>query len=123
MRLHHVSIPVRGEQFDVSRRFYGTLLELQELPPPESLDTGSFIWFRAGEAELHLYRDDDPGSTPLDRQHLCFEVNDLDDLRNRLVAADVPVEDAVAIHNRPRFFCRDPFGNRIEVTQILGEYQ
>jgi len=31
--------------------------------------------------------------------------------------------DALPIRNRPRFFCRDPFGNDIEFTTIMGDYQ
>jgi hypothetical protein len=27
------------------------------------------------------------------------------------------------IPGRPRFFCRDPFGNTIEFTTIVGNYQ
>jgi hypothetical protein len=35
----------------------------------------------------------------------------------------VETSDQTAIPNRPRFFCRDPFGNLIEFTTILGDYR
>ena len=36
--------------------------------------------------------------------------------------AALPVEETIAIKNRPRFFVRDPFENLIELTQITGDY-
>ena len=35
----------------------------------------------------------------------------------------ITVEETEEIYNRPRFFVRDPFGNRVEVTQTLGEFR
>jgi hypothetical protein len=40
-----------------------------------------------------------------------------------LARAGYEPRDALPIHNRPRFFCRDPFGNDIEFTTILGSYE
>jgi extradiol dioxygenase family protein len=55
-------------------------------------------------------------------QHLCLQVDDLPAMRERLTQRGVAIEDAEAITNRPRLFVQDPFGNRIELTQITGEY-
>jgi catechol 2,3-dioxygenase-like lactoylglutathione lyase family enzyme len=53
---------------------------------------------------------------------VCIEVEDLDEVRARLIAAGYTPEDTIAIPGRPRFFCRDPFGNRIEFTTIIDDY-
>jgi hypothetical protein len=51
-------------------------------------------------------------------QHFCLRVSTgLDDLRGRLEAAGVEVRDTTEIVGRPRFMCRDPFGNRVELTE------
>lgn len=122
MFLHHVSIPARPEAFDAGREFYGNLLGLNEIPPPVSLEPGRIVWFRVGDSELHLFTEDDPNAVPSGR-HFCFAVDDLDTVRGRLESAGVRVEETVPIHNRPRFFCWDPFGNQLELTRILGPYE
>ena len=57
------------------------------------------------------------------QRHFCLEVDDLEDWRGKLEDAGVETIDETAIPNRPRFFCRDPFGNLIELTTILGDYR
>jgi hypothetical protein len=44
-------------------------------------------------------------------------------MRTRFAEHGVEVEEADPIHNRPRLFVRDPFGNKLEITQILGPYR
>lgn len=122
MRLHHISIPARPEEFDAGRRFYGDILGLEEIPAPKTLGRDNVLWFQAGECELHLFKEEDPNSAPTGR-HFCFAVKDLDSVRAKLEASDIAAEETTPIHNRPRFFCQDPFGNRLELTQILGPYE
>jgi hypothetical protein len=50
-------------------------------------------------------------------------VEDLEKYRLRLAEAGVTSLPAEPIPQRPRFFCLDPFGNRLEFTTILGDYQ
>ncbi len=72
--------------------------------------------------ELHFL----PDTRPLDwtdQRHICLVVEDLEEYRRRLTAAGVPVIPADPIPNRPRFFCHDPFGNRLELTTIQGDYR
>jgi len=123
-RLQHVSTPyTRGRQADV-RAFYGDLLGLAEKRVPESLHALELVWFSAGadELELHFLPDPVPPSPEAER-HLCLEVDDVEDWRRRLESAGVSTSDQIPIPNRPRFFCRDPFGNLIEFTTILGDYR
>ena len=82
---------------------------------PPKLDPQLFVWFRAGgDLELHcmLVRE-----APPERPHFCLAVDEgLDGLRARLDDAGVETRDATEIVGRPRFFCRDPFGNLVELT-------
>jgi catechol 2,3-dioxygenase-like lactoylglutathione lyase family enzyme len=117
-RIQHVSLPRPPGSDDQTRAFYGGLLNLTEIPSPRALS--GVIWYRLGDVELHLFEQAaDDG--PLNR-HVCFEVDDVRALREMLEASDFATKDTTPIPGRPRFFCRDPFGNRLEFTQIEGDY-
>jgi catechol 2,3-dioxygenase-like lactoylglutathione lyase family enzyme len=120
--LHHVSIPVRPGHLEAGREFYAGVLGLEEIPAPAEFEDGRVVWFRLGDRELHLFKEDD-ANTPLSERHLALEVDDLDSARHRCEEHGVTIEEADPIHNRPRLFIRDPFGNKLEITQILGPYR
>jgi catechol 2,3-dioxygenase-like lactoylglutathione lyase family enzyme len=117
VRLQHVSIPVPSGGEAEARSFYGDLLALEERVVPPQLTPDGFIWYRAGapDLELHLFIGTDP---PEDARHLAFELPELEALRARLEAAGVQTLEPTPIVGRPRFFCRDPFGNLLEFVRI-----
>ena len=119
--LHHVSIPVLPGELEAGREFYSLALGLEEIPPPNEFAPGRVVWFRLGERELHLFKEAD-ANRPLSERHLALEVDDLDAVRTRFAAHGVAIEEADPIHNRPRLYVRDPFGNKLEITQIIGPY-
>lgn len=120
--VQHVSVarPRGDEAAAAARRFYGDALGLGEVAPPSTLAHLDLIWYRIGDDELHIFTSDRAADDV--GQHFCLQVDDLGALRDNLAAHHVETLDDVAIPNRPRFFCHDPFGNRIECTQILGPY-
>jgi len=115
-RIQHVSIPRPPGSHALARSFYGELLGLEEAPVPPSLRHLDLVWYRLGDTELHLFaetmHDDRSG------RHFCIEVDQLEDVRRRLQQAGYEPRSAIEIPGRPRFFCRDPFGNDIEFTRI-----
>lgn len=124
-RVQHVSIPIPAGGAPAARTFYGDVLGLREKPVPRSLDAASLTWFDVGadEHELHLFVDEDFRNRST-AQHLCFEVDDLMAMRETIERAGVRLEpEPTDIHNRPRAFVRDPFGNLIELTQIDGPFE
>jgi catechol 2,3-dioxygenase-like lactoylglutathione lyase family enzyme len=58
------------------------------------------------------------GEQPPEGPHFCLAVDDLEGLRARLEAAGVATRDGTELLGRPRFTCRDPFGNVIELARI-----
>jgi catechol 2,3-dioxygenase-like lactoylglutathione lyase family enzyme len=123
-RLQHASVPMPPGGNDEARAFYGRTLGLQEVEPPSTLDTAALVWFRVGDDghEVHVFTEEHLGpNSP--GQHLCLQVDDIDAIRQRLNDHGVPIEETTPIKNRPRFFVHDPFGNRIEITQIVGDYK
>jgi catechol 2,3-dioxygenase-like lactoylglutathione lyase family enzyme len=118
MRLQHVSIAIPLDGAQRARAFYGDLFGLEERDVLPKLDPGRFIWFRAGgDAELHLMLVDE---APPEQPHFCLVVDDLEALRGRIEAAGVETRDGTELLGRPRFTCRDPFGNLIELARIEG---
>jgi catechol 2,3-dioxygenase-like lactoylglutathione lyase family enzyme len=116
VRLQHVSISIPPDEADSARAFYGGLLGLEERDVLPSLDPSEFIWYRVGgDLELHLML---RGEQTRDQRHFCLVVDDLDAMRRRLEDDGQEVSDATPLVGRPRFFCRDPFGNLVEFTHI-----
>jgi catechol 2,3-dioxygenase-like lactoylglutathione lyase family enzyme len=117
LRLQHVSIAIPEDGAEVARGFYGGLLGLEERPVLPKLDPARFIWFRVGgsDLELHLMLTDEP---PPERPHFCLATEELAELRARLEAAGIETRDGTELVGRPRFTCRDPFGNLIELARI-----
>jgi catechol 2,3-dioxygenase-like lactoylglutathione lyase family enzyme len=117
VRLQHVSVAIAPDGADRARGFYAGLLGLEERDVPPKLDPSRLIWFRAGgDCELHLMMMDE---RPPDQPHLALVVDgDLDELRAKLESAGVETRTPTEIVGRPRFMCRDPFGNLIELTRF-----
>src|SRR6266496_4130950 len=119
MRLQHVSIAITRGAEDEAHAFYGGLLGLAERDVPAKLDASRLIWFRVGEPNLELHLMPVEGPMP-GGGHFCHAVDDVHAIRRRLEEAGVETSDATEIIGRPRFFCRDPFGNLIELTTIVA---
>ena len=117
MRLQHVSVAIAADGADDARAFYAGLLGLAEKPVPPKLDPNELVWFDlGGELELHLMQ---TGDGPPPSAHFCIAVDDgLDELRARIEAAGIETRTPTEIVGRPRFMCRDPFGNVVELTQL-----
>jgi catechol 2,3-dioxygenase-like lactoylglutathione lyase family enzyme len=118
-RIQHVSIPIHPGGTEAARDFYGDLLQLTEIAVPRSVSSLDLLWYRLGDTELHLFAEEIQADRSA--RHFCIEVADLEALRVRLEAAGVPMVGATPLPGRPRHFCRDPFGNLIELTAIEPE--
>jgi catechol 2,3-dioxygenase-like lactoylglutathione lyase family enzyme len=117
VRLQHVSVVIPPDGVERARAFYGGLLGLEERDVLPKLDPSRFVWYRVGgDLELHLMLVDEP---PPERAHFCLAVDgDLGALRQRLEASGVETRDGTELVGRPRFTCRDPFGNLVELARI-----
>ena len=120
--LHHVQVNVPLARETEARRFYA-LLGFEEVARPDSLGQAgrAGIWYRCGNGEFHVYLNPaaDFHASATD-QHPALLVQDLAALRSRLADAGVPLQEAIPIEGRERFFARDPGGNRIEFLAITG---
>lgn len=120
LRLQHVAITAPRDAAAQVRAFYGNVLGLEERNVLPSLDSSQFVWFRVGDClELHVMLVDE---LPRHRPHFCLIVDgDLDDIRRRIQSAGIDTADAPPIVGRPRFTCRDPFGNLVELCELVSD--
>ena len=115
--LHHVQINVPQSRALEARQFFEELIGFEPMPRPESLTKAGRdgVWYRCGRNEFHVFfAPDDEFMLDTTSRHPGFLVDDLDDVRERLASAGVELQDAIPIAGRERFFCRDPFGHRLE---------
>ncbi len=111
--IDHVQVAAPPGCEPEARRFYGELLELDELKKPPLLAARGGAWFRAGAHELHVGVEQD--FAPARKAHPAFEVDDLDALAGRL--GEVAWADPLEIPGTRRFHVYDPFGNRLEFVE------
>jgi catechol 2,3-dioxygenase-like lactoylglutathione lyase family enzyme len=123
VKLQHVSLPIPPESHADVRAFYASVLGLQEIPIPASIAHLKVLWFRAGEGDLELHFLQDSLPNPEEGRHVGLVVDDLAACKRRLDEAGYHPYETVPIPHRPRFFCRDPFGNLLEFLEIRGDYR
>lgn len=115
-RIHHVAISIPPDRHIAAVRFYRDVLGFEEKAVPESLSHVPIItWFEVGDDELHLLEEE--AAVDDARRHICFQVDELTPYRRRLEANGEQVIEGDPIPGRPRFFCYDPAGNRIEFLE------
>jgi catechol 2,3-dioxygenase-like lactoylglutathione lyase family enzyme len=91
--LHHAQITIPKQTEDEAREFYLDALDFQEIDKPEVLAGRGGFWIGAGESTIHVGTED----------------------------AGLEILDLVPIPGYDRFETRDPFGNRLEFIQRLGQ--
>ena len=118
MILDHVQIAAPPGSEDATRRFYGDLLGLREIPKPEAMRASGGVWFELGRGELHVGIEE--AFAPARKAHpgLRVEPAELDVLAERLSAAGAPVDWDDRYPGIRRFYTADPFGNRIELQAL-----
>ena len=118
-QLHHVNVTVPPELEAATKRFYGSVLGLEELAKPSGTRK-SGAWYQIGTAQLHLSIEDEADGR-FSTRHVCFTVSDLGAAERRLHEAGVEITpDERPVPGALRFYVRDPGGNQIEVAQQTG---
>ena len=114
-RIHHVQVAIPAGGEERARRFYGTILGCREVPKPANLQGRGGVWFDTGNLQLHLGVDH--AFRAAGKAHVAFEVDGLDGLRDRLMAAGYALADDEPLAGYRRCYVADPFGNRMELLE------
>ncbi|EPX79968.1 VOC family protein [Litoreibacter arenae] len=115
--LHHIQIAMPKGQEDIARDFYCGILGFVEVPKPDVLQGRGGVWFEAGQVRLHLGVEDP--FVPAKKAHPGFQVASLDKVVRELRAHDLEVSGGDDLPDLKRVYIADPFGNRIELLELL----
>ena len=120
-RIHHAQILIPAGREAEARQFYCRLLGLVEIDKPATLKARGGFWLAVGDAQqLHVGIERDFADRSHTREHVAYEVDDLESERARLAAAGIAVKIGSEVPGYLRCELRDPFGNRIELMQAVG---
>ena len=116
LALDHVQIAAPRGCEDEARRFFGGLLELDEIEKPEPLRARGGVWFRLAAQQLHVGVEEP--FEPARKAHPAFSVaaDELDAVAERLARSGERVDWDDALPDARRFYTADPWGNRIEIV-------
>ena len=121
--IDHAQLSIPPGEEARARAFYGGLLGFREVQKPDALAGRGGAWFESGAAKIHLGVEPgmgaDGGAQPLKKAHPGLLVRGLAEIVARLQAAGVPVSFDAAIPGYDRAHILDPFGNRIELLEIV----
>ncbi|HVB72468.1 MAG TPA: VOC family protein [Ktedonobacteraceae bacterium] len=117
--INHIQIEAPPGCEAAARAFYGHVLGLEEIEKPDHLRKRGGAWFACGPQQIHI------GVTspfePRLKGHPAFEVRHLSDWRTRLEASHIPISEDEPLPGWSRFYIADPWGNRIELLEKMGQ--
>jgi catechol 2,3-dioxygenase-like lactoylglutathione lyase family enzyme len=114
-RIDHIHIAVAPGRLDEALKFYTEIIGLELIDRPNHLFRTKGYWFNIGDAQLHVGIE---VPLPVSTRHTAFEVEDVDAALNYL-QNKVQILPEPEIPGRKRFAFLDPFGNRIELLQLI----
>jgi catechol 2,3-dioxygenase-like lactoylglutathione lyase family enzyme len=115
-RVDHFHVCVPAERLEEAKDFYTKVLGLELIYRPDHLFSSSGYWFNIGNVQLHI------GVEPVFRnsvRHTAMEVTDIEAALKHLQGKGVEILEEPVIPGRRRFAFIDPFGNRMELLQII----
>ncbi len=115
----HIQLAIPPNSEDLARVFYGEILGLREKPKPEHLVKYGGVWFEQDALKLHLGVD--RNFCPAKKAHPGLLVEGLDELVNRCQKSGYRVVPGEGVESYRQVYVTDPFGNRIELLESIGE--
>jgi catechol 2,3-dioxygenase-like lactoylglutathione lyase family enzyme len=117
--LDHVQLAMPAGQEDVAEEFYSGILGFMRVAKPPHLEARGGCWFEANGVNLHLGVEAD--FVPARKAHPAFIVSSLDEVRLRLEAEEIEIVMDTQLGGYKRFYASDPFGNRLEFVEPIGQ--
>lgn len=116
-RADHIHICVPQERLEEAKAFYTEVLGLQLIDRPNHLFSSAGYWLNIGNIQLHIGVEPFLGRSI---RHTAFEVADIAAARTHLEKNNIEIVEEPVIPGRIRFAFIDPFGNRMELLQIIN---
>jgi len=102
---------------DEARAFYAGVLGVPEVEKPDNLRARGGCWFERGELRIHIGVEKD--FRPAKKAHPAFLVDDVAAVAAAVEKAGYEVKADAPLEGFLRTYVYDPFGNRIELMQVL----
>lgn len=113
--LDHVQVAMPPGEEAKARAFYVDVLGMQELVKPAALAARGGCWFAGGDgASVQIHCGIEPDFRPAKKAHPAVLIVGIDELAERIEGAGGKVRWDDDLEGLRRFFCEDPFGNRLE---------
>jgi len=116
IRADHINICVPPERLEEARRFYTNIIGLQQIERPDYLFSTPGHWFDIGDIQLHIGVEP---QVPRSVRHIAFEIKNVDNALKLFEKHNVELVEEPVIPGRKRFAFIDPFGNRMELLQMV----
>jgi catechol 2,3-dioxygenase-like lactoylglutathione lyase family enzyme len=116
--IDHAQITVPKGAEEDAKKFYCTLLGLQEIEKPENRKKNGGFWLQVGALQLHVGLEDGFDRTTT-KAHIAYRVNDLSSWQKKLQDNAIETFESLPFPSARAFEFRDPFGNRVEMIQNL----
>jgi catechol 2,3-dioxygenase-like lactoylglutathione lyase family enzyme len=113
--IDHVQIAAPKGCEPAARKFFGGLLNLEEIEKPAPLRARGGCWFQVGSRQLHIGVEEP--FRPAEKAHPAFAVLNAEALFSTLAAAGVLCMWDQALEGVRRFYAHDPWGNRLEFIE------
>jgi catechol 2,3-dioxygenase-like lactoylglutathione lyase family enzyme len=117
--IDHVQLAMPCGREPEAVAFYEGVLGLTQQEKPPHLAVRGGCWFGDGAVRIHLGVEAE--FRPARKAHPALRVDDLDELAARLEAAGHPVRDEGGLDGFRQRYVDDPFGNRIELLEPIGD--
>lgn len=117
--IDHVQLAMPRGLEDQARSFYGDVLGLAEVAKPPALARRGGVWFTGGGVHIHLGVEHD--FRPARKAHPALLVEGLAELVGLCESAGYEVTQDANLPGYDRVYVTDPFGNRVELMEPLGE--
>ncbi|MEM8857863.1 MAG: VOC family protein [Chloroflexota bacterium] len=118
LKFHHVQLTIPIGKEPAAKEFYCQILGFREIEKPEPLKPNGGFWLETGNIQLHIGVEDGVERWRT-KQHPAFETKDLIRLKKYLLSHNVELKTATPIPGFDRCYIYDPFGNRIELIQVI----
>lgn len=116
-KIDHILLAAPKGSEETARQFFARILGFEEVEKPEPLKRRGGVWFASGNIQIHIGIEE--SFIPAKKAHPAFEVENIESLKQHLIAEGISVQEDENLPGAKRFFIFDPFGNRIEFLEWL----
>ncbi|MCM8535809.1 MAG: VOC family protein [Lentisphaeraceae bacterium] len=117
-QIHHVQLTVDKGKEEVAMAFYCDIMGFRRLKRPPSLDHIPGGWLEVAGQQVHI-RGENSNERVVSSSHIAYQVKNLESWKTKLREQGLDILGGIPIPGMKRFEFRDPFGNRVEMLELI----